>query len=164
MIARKIKICAGDGAIVRSMIRSVAAVLAGITSLTVASLAIEAFADPMLMHLCPRTFPDAAALSRSIPAHIVMFGYTFAGVALGGYVTPWIARSAPTRHVIIMGIAEVGLTIWAMFVLPHQAPLWSWIAGMAFVVPAAWLGGAVCVKRSAPHRAQPANHIERSSE
>jgi hypothetical protein len=39
------------------MIRSVAGVFAGIVSLTAVSFAIEAVADPLLMHLFPRPFP-----------------------------------------------------------------------------------------------------------
>jgi hypothetical protein len=135
------------------MIRSVAAVLAGIVSLTAVSFAIEAVADPLLMHLFPRAFPDAVALSRSVPAHLVMFAYTFVSVALGGYVTAWIARRAAVRHAVIMGVAEVGLTIWAMLALPHEAPVWSWIAGMVFVMPAAWLGGALRTRYSTFHPA-----------
>lgn len=127
---------------VRSIFLSVLAVLAGIAALTVASFAIEAVANPLLMHLFPRALPDAAALSRSVPAHLVMFAYTFLSVALGGYVTAWIAPRAGVAHAIVMGAIEVLLTVWAMHALPHQAPLWSWITGMIFTIPAAWLGGA----------------------
>ncbi|HVB87077.1 MAG TPA: hypothetical protein VNK23_10495 [Candidatus Dormibacteraeota bacterium] len=65
------------------MFRSVLAILAGLVTLTVASFAIEALANPVLMHLFPRMLPDVAALRVSVPAHLVMFAYTAASVALG---------------------------------------------------------------------------------
>jgi hypothetical protein len=128
------------------MIRSVLAVVAGIATLTIASFAIEGAADWVLMHLFPTAFPDHTALGHSIPAHLVMFVYTFACIALGGYVTAWIAERAPIGHAVVMGAIESGLTIWAMASLPLEAPLWAWITGIVFAVPAAWLGGAVYVR------------------
>lgn len=136
------------------MFRSVLAILAGIVALTAASFAIEAVVNPLLMHLFPRALPDAAALSRSVPAHLVMFAYTFASVVLGGYVTAWMVKSAPVAHAVIMGAVEVLLTLWAMRAFPHQAPLWSWIAGMVFIIPAAWLGGALRARQK-PTQAAP---------
>jgi hypothetical protein len=139
------------------MFRSFLAILSGIVALTVASFAIEAVADPLMMRLFPRALPDAAALSRSIPAHLVMFTYTALSVAFGGYFTAWIARRAAVWHAVIMGAVEVGLTVWAMLALAHQAPLWSWIAGMIFTVPAAWLGGAFRAWQNSRHTSpQPA--------
>jgi hypothetical protein len=139
------------------MFRSILAILAGIAALTVASFAIEAVADPLMMRLFPHALPDAAALSRSVPAHLVMFTYTFASIVLGGYVTAWIARRAAVWHAVIMGAVEVGLTIWAMLALAHQAPRWTWIAGMIFTIPAAWLGGALRARQNPGHSSpQPA--------
>jgi hypothetical protein len=40
-----------------------------------------------------------------------------------------------------------------MIKLPHQAPLWSWVAGIVLIVPAAWCGGMIRAKRTS--RAQP---------
>lgn len=132
------------------MFRSLLAILAGLLVLTVASFAIEALADPLLLHLFPRALSDAAALRISVPAHLVMFTYTAASVALGGYVTAWIAARAKIWHAVIMGAIEVLLTLWAMHAMPHQAPWWSWVAGMIFTIPAAWLGGVLQARRAEP--------------
>lgn len=132
----------------RNTFRSVGAIIAGIIVLTVVSFAIEAAADPLLMHLFPRALPDANALKQSVPAHMVMFAYTFLSVMAGGFVTAWIARQHPVRDAVIMGAIEVLLTALAMRAFPHQAPLYSWIAGMIFCIPAAWLGGALRARTS----------------
>ena len=135
-IARIVRIRAGCCTRLGIMIRSVLAVLAGIAVLTVASFAIEAVANPLMMKMFP------AAL------RIVTLVYTMLSVAAGGYVTAWLARRAQVRHAVIMGIIEAALTIMAMLRLPGLAPLGSWVAGIVLTTPAAWLGGMVRVKRS----------------
>jgi hypothetical protein len=35
-----------------------------------------------------------------------------------------------------------------MIALPGHAPLWSWIAGIVVIVPAAWCGGMLRAKRA----------------
>jgi putative membrane protein (TIGR04086 family) len=128
------------------MIRSVLAIFAGIVVLTVASFAIEAIANPLTLRLVPDALSDTAPLSHSLPARLFMMAYTMFSIALGGYVTAWIARRAQVLHGVIMGAIEVALTLWAMFKLPHQAPIWSWITGMILTIPAAWFGAAICAR------------------
>ncbi len=130
------------------MIRSALAVLAGIVVLTLTSFAIESAADPALMRMFPHALPNASALSHNVPARLFMFAYTMLCVAIGGYVTAWLARRAAIQHAVVMGAIEVALTILAMFKLSHMAPLWSWIVGMVLIVPAAWVGGVLRVKQA----------------
>jgi hypothetical protein len=130
------------------MFRSLLAILAGLVALTVASFAIEAVADPVLMHLFPRALPDAAALSRSIPANVVMFTYTFASIVLGGYVTAWIATRAKVQHAVVMGVIEALFTVWLLSTRFHQAPLLSLMKGVVVSIPSAWLGGLIRGRRT----------------
>jgi hypothetical protein len=133
----------------RSVIRSILAVLAGLVVLTVVSFAIEAVADPLLMRLFPTALPDPTALARNIPARLIMLAYTLLAVAAGGYVTAWIAPRAKIRHAVIMGAIEIGLTLYLLFAtaIPqaHQAPAWGFYVGMLLMVPAAALGGKIRV-------------------
>jgi hypothetical protein len=55
--------------------------------LTVVSFAIEAAADPLLMHFIPRALPDAAALAGKFSATLFMSVYTTFSITVGGYVT-----------------------------------------------------------------------------
>jgi len=129
------------------MFRSLLAILAGLATLTVASFAIEALTDPLLMHLFPRTLPDAAALSHSLPANLVMFAYTFAAIVLGGYVTAWIATSAKVHHAVVMGVIEAVFTVWLLSTRFHQAPLLALTKGVIVCIPSAWLGGVLRARR-----------------
>jgi len=137
------------------MIRSALAILAGIVVLTVASFAIEAAVDPLLLHMFPRALPDRAAMSHNLPATLLQWAYTALSIAAGGYVTAWLARRREVLHAVIMGAIEVGFTVWAMLALPNEAPLRNWIVGMALIVPAAWCGGVV-TRRLARKIKQPA--------
>jgi hypothetical protein len=134
------------------MIRSILAVIAGLIVLTIVSFAVEFAADPLLMHIFPRTFPNAAALSANVSARLFMTAYTLLAIAIGGYATAWIARRAPIAHAAAMGAIEVALTLYVMIAAPfreaHQGPLWGWILGMVLMVPAACLGAAVRTRRT----------------
>jgi hypothetical protein len=57
------------------MLRSVLSVLAGIVVLRVASFAIEAALDPLLLRLFPRPLPNPAALSTNQWARTFTFAY-----------------------------------------------------------------------------------------
>ena len=128
--------------------RSVLAVLAGLVVLTVTSFAIEAVANPLLMRMFPGALPNEAAMNHNVAAKLFMTAYTMLCVAAGGYVTAWLARRAPVRHAVIMGAIEAAMTIGVMISLPGHAPLWSWIVGIALIVPAAWCGGMMRAKRA----------------
>jgi hypothetical protein len=135
------------------MIRSICAVLAGIVVLTVASFAIEAVANPLMLHLFPHALPNASAIPFNPVASLVTLLYTSLCVAAGGYVTAWIARRAPVQHAIITGVVEVVLTVVAMLHFRGMAPLRNWIATLILTIPVAWLGGALRAKHASTRRA-----------
>jgi hypothetical protein len=130
------------------MIRSVVAVVAGIAALTVTSFAIEALADPLLIRMFPQALPSRAAIGQNLPASLFMFAYTALCVVFGGYVTAWVAKRAPVRDALIMGVVQTGLTVLAMVSLREQAPLRNWIVALVMTVPCAWGGGVVRWRQS----------------
>lgn len=135
------------------MIRSICAILAGIVVLTVASFAIEAVANPLMLRLFPQALPNASAIPFNPLASLVTLLYTSLCVAAGGYVTAWIARRAPVQHAIVMGAVEVVLTVVAMLHFRGMAPLRNWIASIVLTIPLAWLGGALRAKHGSSSRA-----------
>ena len=145
------------------MIRSILAVVAGLVALTIVSFAIEAAADPLLMHLFPGALPDATALAGNFPARLFMLAYTTFSIVVGGYVTAWIARRSQLTHAAIMGAIEVAFTLYVMIAAPfseaHHAPRWSWIAGMILMIPAACLGAAIRAKQAPHATSAPAAHL-----
>ena len=136
------------------MIRSILAVLAGLVALTIVSFAIEAAADPLLMRLFPAALPDAAALAQNLAARLFMLAYTTFAIAVGGYVTAWIARRSLLTHAAIMGAIEVAFMLYVMIAAPiqeaHPAPRWAWIAGAILMIPAACLGAAIRARQAPP--------------
>jgi len=136
------------------MIRSILAVLAGLVALTIVSFAIEVPVDLLLLHLFPKTLPDAAALGGNLPARLLMVAYTTFAIAVGGYVTAWIARRSQLILAAIMGAIEVVFTLYVMIAGPfheaHPAPRWVWIGGLILMIPAACLGAAIRAKQAPP--------------
>lgn len=133
------------------MIRSILAVLAGLVALTIVSFGIEAVADPLLMHLFPKALPDAAAIAGSLSARLFMVAYTTFSIAVGGYVTAWIARRSPLTHAAVMGAIEAASTLYVMIAMPFPAevrpmPHWLGILGIILIIPAACLGASVRAK------------------
>lgn len=124
------------------MIRSVLSVLAGIVVLTSASFAIEAVANPLLLHAFPQALPNAAALASNPFARTFTFAYGLACVAAGGYVAARIARRSPVWHAAAMGIVQAGLTVAAMFSPEgNHASTIQWILIATLTIPAALAGG-----------------------
>lgn len=129
------------------MMRSVLAVIAGIVVLTITSFAMEAAMNPLLMKML--ALPNEAALNQSALVKWVTFGSTALCIAVGGYMTAWLAQRAKVMHAVIMGVVQAGLTTVLMFERPQLAPQWAWIMGIAMTVPMAFVGAALRVWRSA---------------
>jgi len=125
-----------------ALLRSIVGIVVGIIVLTIASFAIEAIADPILMHMFPNALPNRAALEQNLAASIFLFFYTSLCLVLGAYVAAWIAGRAPVLHAVIMGAVEVVFTFIAMMhftTLPRR----NFIVSMIFTIPVAWIGGAL---------------------
>lgn len=131
----------GSGA---PILRSVLAVVLGIVTLTALSFLIEALADPLLLRAFPHALPDHAALEHSVGVRTLVSAYGAACIAVGGYVSAWVAGRAPVRHALAMGLVQCALTLYAMHALTGvHAPSWVWITSAAMAVPAACIGGFV---------------------
>jgi|SRR5215471_6056068 len=125
------------------MVRSVLSVLAGISVLTVASFAIEAALDPLLLRAFPEA-PGPEALSSNLWVRALTFAYGLACVAAGGYIAARVARRRPVKHAAAMGIIQAGLTIMAMLSpVGNHASRLQWIITAVLSIPAALVGGVV---------------------
>jgi hypothetical protein len=126
------------------MVRSVLSVLAGIAVLTVASFAIEAALDPLLLRAFPEALPGPEALSSNLWVRALTFAYGLTCVAAGGYVVASVARRRPVTHAAAMGIIQAGLTIMAMLSpVGNHASRSQWIITAILSIPAALVGGVV---------------------
>ncbi len=126
--------------------------------LTVASFAIEAAVNPLLLRAFPETLPGPEALSSNPWARALEFAYGLMSVAAGGYVAAYIARRRPVQHAAAMGILQSGLTIMAMLSpTATHAARWVWIVTAILTIPAAVVGGVVCQRRRTNDRLEKAS-------
>lgn len=133
------------------MVRGVLSVLAGIAVLTVASFAIEAAVNPLLLRTFPEALPGPEALSSNLWVRALTFAYGLICVAAGGYVAARVARRLPVKHAAAVGIVQAGLTIMAMLSpVGNHASRFVWILTAILSVPAALAGGVVYRTRK-PH-------------
>ena len=116
------------------MLRSILAVIAGIVVLSIASFAIEGVISVIV---------DSRALGQQVWFRMLTMGYTLVCVGAGGHVAAWVARRMEAGHALILGGIQVVFTIGAMMQLRQSEPRWTWIVGIALIMPAAWLGGMI---------------------
>jgi uncharacterized membrane protein YagU involved in acid resistance len=74
------------------------------------------------MRTFPEAIPNLDAIHHNIWAILFSFTYQVVCVALGGYVTVWVAGRFGVRHAVIMGVIQTALVIPAMMAFPSQAP------------------------------------------
>ncbi len=111
-----------------SIVRSVLAVLGGIALFSTILFALESFTPGS----------DATTTGR-----LLWLGVLTVSMVAGGSVTAWIAPRARTGHAVGMALLQAAMTFVAMLTVRTAAePLWFWLAGMALMPPAAWVGAA----------------------
>ena len=126
------------------MVRSVLSVLAGIAVLTLASFAIEAALNPLLLQAFPEALPGPEALASNPWVRALTFAYGLLCVATGGYIAARVARRLPVTHAAVMGVIQAGLTIMAMLSpVGNHASRLQWIIIAILSIPAALVGGVV---------------------
>ena len=130
------------------MIRSFLSVLAGIAVLAVASFAIEAALNPLLLWAFPTALPGADALRLNPWVRTLTFAYGLMCVAAGGYIAARVARRRAVTHAALTGMIQAGLTVMAMLspVSNHASRL-QWIIIAVLSIPAALVGGIACKGR-----------------
>jgi hypothetical protein len=124
------------------MVRSVLAVLVGIAVLTLASFAIEAAVNPLLLRVFPEALPGPEALSSNPWVRVLTFAYGLLCVTAGGYIAARVARRLPVTNAAVMGIIQADLTIMAMLSpVGNHASRLQWVIAAILSIPAALVGG-----------------------
>lgn len=94
------------------MVRSVLSVLAGIAVLTLASFAIEAALNPLLLQAFSEALPGPEALASNPWVRALMFAYGLMCVSTGGYIAACVARRLPVTHASVMGSFRQVSRLW----------------------------------------------------
>jgi len=139
---------------IRSILRSLAAVLAGMIAAIILIVLLEALGH----HLFPpppgidtsstHSLEEAMKAGKIPPGALasVLVGWVVA--ALGGsWVGARLAGRAPMAHGLTVGAIELALAIAMMLSMPH--PLWIWAAALIGIPGAAWLGAWLAGMRPA---------------
>jgi hypothetical protein len=129
------------------MIRSVLAVLAGLVGFSIALLAMDSAATPLMNAIYPDRPAVASVIELSNVTRVLWLLWETASLTVAGYITAWLAPRFEVRHAVVLGALQALMTVWAMFAIRDQSlPMWFWLAGILLMVPAAWLGGRIRVK------------------
>jgi hypothetical protein len=133
------------------MMKSVLGVVAGLVVFSVALFGMDAAATALMIRIAPDTVSNGSALNQNDLARVLWLVWETSSMAGAGYVTAWIASRSAVRNATIMGAIQMAMTIWALVAIRDaDQPLWFWLVGIVFMVPAAWYGGW--------HRARGASH------
>jgi hypothetical protein len=134
-------------------VRSVAAVLAGFVTLSVAIYAMQGAGTAILRQMNPDLPATVSIVNHSTGTRVFWLMWETASMMAAGYVTARLAANSHVVHAIVMGAIQAFVTLSAMFSIRSEEPMWFWLTGIAMMIPAAWLGGWLRVKRSASVRA-----------
>jgi hypothetical protein len=128
-------------------VRSVAAVLAGFVTLSVAIYAMQGAGTAILRQMNPDLPATASIVNHSTGTRVFWLVWETASMMAAGYVTARLATSSHVVHAIVMGAIQAIVTMSAMFSIRSEEPMWFWLTGIAMMIPSAWLGGWLRQKR-----------------
>lgn len=130
----------------RRILRSIAAVLAGLIAVFVLSLGTD-----VLLHatgIYPPWFkPMSAPLWLLATAYRIVYGI------LGGYIVARLAPNRPVPHAIVLGVVGLALSIAGAAASwnagPEFGPRWYPLALVFTAIPCAWAGAKIRARASA---------------
>ena len=137
----------------RSVLRSIAAVVAGFIAASIVMIIIETINGRVL-------YPELAkaadgmtdrdsirALHATAPAGaflVVIAGWILGGVA-GGWVTARLAAQSTAGHGLVLGALLTLAGVANNLMVPP--PLWFWVASLVVLMPAAYVGARLAPAR-----------------
>jgi hypothetical protein len=66
---------------------------------------------------------------------------------IGGYVAGSLAKRSPVAHASIMGLLLAAMAAISLHMSPVKSAIWTQVAALFFMAPAAILGGILCARR-----------------
>ena len=121
--------------------RSVAAVLAGFVTLSVALYAMQSAGTGVLLRMHPDLPSTVSIVNHGTGSRVFWLLWETMSMVAAGYVTARLASSSFVAHATVMGGIQAIVTLWAMVSVRSGEPLWFWLTGIAMMIPAAWYGG-----------------------
>ena len=116
------------------IMRSIAAVIAGYL--------IFGISAGLLFRVAQRDPHSPAPVTFMILSTV--YGLVFA--CLGGYVAARIAQRLELLHAVVLALLMATVALISLFAAIDKGPVWSQIAALLFMAPAAAVGGMVRLK------------------
>ena len=105
--------------------RSVAAVLAGFVTLSVSLYAMQSVGTAIMLRLYPELPDTASVINQNTLTRVCWLIWETMSMVGAGYVTARLAPRFEVRHATVMGAIQAVVTMWAMFSVRSDEPLWS---------------------------------------
>jgi hypothetical protein len=137
----------------RSALRSIGAVVVGFVVASIVMTIIETINGRVL-------YPELAKAAEGVTDHetlralfakapvgaslVVIVGWILGGMA-GGWITARLAARATVAHALVLGALLTLAGVANNLMIPP--PLWFWIASLAVLMPAAYLGARLAPAR-----------------
>ncbi len=118
------------------MLRSIAAVLAGLIFIIVTHSGTDALLAANGIFPPPGQPADTGQL-------LLASTYRTIYAVLGYCLTAWLAPSHPLRHALILGSIGLLLSTAGAFAMWDRGPAWYPLSLIALSLPSAWLGGSL---------------------
>jgi hypothetical protein len=126
----------------KSILKSIGALLAGIATGVILSLATDAILEKTGLM---KTNPFDANPSWVIIGVII---YRTVYNIAGAYLTARLAPDNPMKHVLLLGILGLAVGVLGTVVMWHIPPHWYPIALDILALPSAWLGGILAIRKT----------------
>ena len=137
----------------RSVLRSIAAVVAGFIAASIVMIIIETINGRVLYPELAKAADGVTdrdsirALLATAPAGaflVVIAGWILGGVA-GGWVTARLAAQSTAGHGLVLGALLTLAGVANNLMVPP--PLWFWVASLVVLMPAAYVGARLAPAR-----------------
>jgi hypothetical protein len=124
------------------MVKSVWAVIAGLVTIVLLSIATDVVLEGAKIVPAPHE-------QTAHPEFFYFFAaYRFLFTILGGFVTAKLAPSAPMNHALILGAIGVALGTAGAIVMWGVGPDWYALSLPISAVPLCWLGAMLAARRA----------------
>ncbi len=141
------------GGWMRAAIRSIAAVVAGFIAASIVMMLIEALNGRVIYPdlgraaegLKDREAVRALLATAPVGAFLVVIAGWILGAVAGGWTAARLATRAKIGHGLALGALLTLAGVANNFAIPP--PLWFWIASLAVLMPAAYLGARLAPAR-----------------
>jgi hypothetical protein len=124
-------------------VRSVAAVLAGFVTLSVALNSVRSIGTAVLIRMHPDLPATTTIVNYNMGTRILWLVWGTIAMVAAGFVTARLASTSHATHAVVMGAIQAAVTLSVMLSAPSGEPMWFWLTGIVLMVPAAWLGGVL---------------------